>query len=84
MNKRHLFSPRPTKSATNNNKMPPKQQKPFFADESSSSGKRPPENSPFNSQSGRPSGTISAQTIFENLNTHANNLEMQIHSFSHM
>jgi hypothetical protein len=62
--------------------MPPKQQKLFFADESSSSGKRPRENSPFHSQSDGPSGTITTQTIFETLNIHANNLEMQIHSFS--
>jgi hypothetical protein len=62
--------------------MPPKQQKLFFADESSSSGKRPRENSPFHSQSGGPSGTISTQTIYDTLNTHANNLEMQIHPFS--
>jgi hypothetical protein len=41
MNKGHLFSPRPTKSATNNNKMPPKQQKLSFAGSSSSSDKRP-------------------------------------------
>jgi uncharacterized coiled-coil protein SlyX len=62
--------------------MPPKQQKLFFADDSSSSGKRPRENSPFHSQSGGSSSTISAQNIFETLNIHANNLEMQIHTFS--
>jgi hypothetical protein len=57
-----LFStPRPTKSATNNNKIPPKQQKLFFGGESSSSGKRPRENSPFQSQSGGPLGTIGTQ-----------------------
>jgi hypothetical protein len=71
----------PPKARRTTPKMPPKQQKLFFADESSSSGKRHRENSPFHSQSGGPSGTISTHTVFETLNTHANNLEMQIDSF---
>jgi hypothetical protein len=73
-----IFStPRPTKSATNNNKMPHKQQKLFFGGESSSSGKRPRENSPFQSQSGGPLGTIGISEVYETLNIHANNLELQ-------
>jgi hypothetical protein len=60
--------------------MPPKQQKLFFGDESSSSGKRPREISPAHSQSGGPFNASNA-TIYETLNTHANNLEMQIFSF---
>jgi hypothetical protein len=76
-----LSTPRPTKSATNNNKMPPKQQKLFFGSESSSSGKRPRETSPFQSQSGGPLGTIGISEVYETLNIHANNLEMQIDSF---